>query len=147
MRYSVGDKVVIGAGRHGHGFNIGDTVEIFQVGNINYDCRGEGSRTWLIESAYKETTLDELYAIDNKKTITIGGHKCEIRKDGLYNKDVGLVSLQVMNIVDRATGVDTHSVVGEDVKIGVEYNFKVGCSTFTREDLKKAIRAVEDANS
>lgn len=47
-KFKVGDIAIVSDKIHGHGFNIGDTVEVVTVENIDY-CVSDGVADWWVQ--------------------------------------------------------------------------------------------------
>lgn len=46
-KFKIGDKIEITAKKHGHGFNIGDVVEIYSIGSLGYSARNSKAN-WVV---------------------------------------------------------------------------------------------------
>ena len=62
MKFKVGDKVKVIAKKHGHGFNIGETVKIEEISDRDYKCSSlkENELWWMGEDEFTKVKFTKL---------------------------------------------------------------------------------------
>lgn len=71
MRYKAGDKVRIVCEIYGHGFCVGDIVEIFEVGETDYRAIKDG-HSWYITGEEVEPVGSETEENKGNKMLEVG---------------------------------------------------------------------------
>lgn len=134
MRYYVGDKVVITERKHGHQFNIGETVKIVSKSSYDYRAKNESGKTWWIMDdeieypPYKSNSKDEIHITTegrythavkkhNNKVVARAEAKCH--EDDKFDFNVGvnlcLERLGVKEEVKTPAPTTEHFEVGDIV--------------------------------
>lgn len=90
MKFKVGDKVRVIAKRHGHGFNIGETVKIEEISDRDYKCSSlkENELWWMGEDEFTKVKFTKLDLKDGDIVTYRKGLKKIVSGDKLYGNDL-----------------------------------------------------------
>lgn len=90
MKFKVGDKVKVIAKKHGHGFNIGETVKIEEISDRDYKCSSlkENELWWMGEDEFTKVKFTKLDLKDGDIVTYRKGLKKIVSGDKLYGNDL-----------------------------------------------------------
>ena len=90
MKFKVGDKVKVIAKKHGHGFNIGETVKIEEISDRDYKCSSlkENELWWMGEDEFTKVKFTKLDLKDGDIVTYRNGLKKIVSGDKLYGNDL-----------------------------------------------------------
>lgn len=89
MKFKVGDKVKVIAKKHGHGFNIGETVKIEEISDRDYKCSSlkENELWWMGEDEFTKVKFTKLDLKDGDIVTYRDGRKKIVFEDKFYGSN------------------------------------------------------------
>lgn len=90
MKFKVGDKVKVIAKKHGHGFNIGETVKIEEISDRDYKCSSleKNELWWMAEDEFTKVKFIKSDLKDGDIVTYRKGLKKIVSGDKLYGNDL-----------------------------------------------------------